>query len=66
MKTLWDDFKRWFNDFHGGTKMPKSTEFNKFMTKQFGEKTNKGYAYIKLKVDEEESDNDIQKNELDI
>jgi P4 family phage/plasmid primase-like protien len=66
MKTLWDDFKRWFCDFHGGTKMPKSTEFNKFMTKQFGEKTNKGYAYIKLKVEEEESDNDIQKNELDI
>jgi phage/plasmid-associated DNA primase len=65
MKTLWDDFKRWFNDFHGGTKMPKSTEFNKFMTKQFGEKTNKGYAYIKLKVDED-SDNDVQKNDLDV
>jgi len=64
MKTLWDDFKRWFNDFHGGTKMPKSTEFNKFMTKQFGEKTNKGYTKIKLKVDEE-SDNEEQVNELD-
>ena len=63
MKTLWDDFKRWFGDFHGGTKMPKSTEFNKFMTKQFGEKTSKGYTCIKLKVDEEESD---QENELDV
>jgi hypothetical protein len=65
MKTLWDNFKRWFNDFHGGTKMPKSIEFNKFMTKHCGEKTNKGYTKIKLKVDEE-SDNEEQKNELDV
>ena len=67
MKNLWDDFKRWFNDFHGGVKPPKSVEFNKFMIKQFGELTKGRYTGIKIKVEEsDESDNEPNKNELDV
>ncbi len=66
MKTIWDDFKRWFGDFYGGTKPPKPTEFNKFMTKQFGEMTKNRFTGIKIKVDETDSDDETNKNELDV
>ena len=66
MKALWDDFRRWFGDFHGGVKPPKSVEFNKFIIKQFGEMTKNRYTGIKIKVDESDSDNEGTKNELDV
>ena len=66
MKRLWDDFKRWFSDFYGGIKLPKSVEFNKFITKHFGEITKKGFTCIKIKEDDENSDEENNKNELDV
>ena len=66
MKNLWEDFRKWFSDFHCGIKIPKSMEFTKFITKQFGEVTKKGYVGIKFKSDESDSDNENNKNELDV
>jgi P4 family phage/plasmid primase-like protien len=63
-KTLWDHFKKWFGDFHTAYKLPKSVEFTKFMTKNFGEKTVKGYTCIKIRNDDEDDENTVQ-NDLD-
>jgi P4 family phage/plasmid primase-like protien len=66
MKTLWDHFKTWFGDFYGGVKVPKSIDFNKFITKQFGEISKRGYVGIKIKIDECDSENESNKNVLDV
>jgi hypothetical protein len=63
-KTLWDHFKRWWGDFHTAYKLPKSVEFTKFITKNFGEKTLKGYKCIKIR-NEDDDEADVVQNVLD-
>jgi len=64
-KTLWEHFKKWFGDFHTAYKLPKSVEFTKFMTKNFGEKTLKGYTFIKIRNEDDEDDAQVIPNDLD-
>jgi phage/plasmid-associated DNA primase len=64
-KTLWEHFKKWFGDFHTAYKLPKSVEFTKFMTKNFGEKTLKGYTFIKIRNEDDDDDTQVMPNDLD-
>ena len=40
---LWDDFKAWYKHNYDSVKMPKKTEFAKFLTKYIGIPSRKGY-----------------------
>ena len=57
---LWEDFKAWFISAHTNSKLPKKTEYVKFLNKQFNEPTKKGYTKITFNNNKDESsDNDV-------
>lgn len=62
---LWNDFKSWYKTEYDVKVMPKRPDFIKFMTKQLGAPTKKGFNNIQLNPIEG-SDEDAPKNELDV
>ena len=59
--TLWEDFKIWYKTAYDFKSIPKRPEFIKFMIKQLGEPTRKGFANVIFNINEQ--DDDCIKNE---
>ncbi len=68
--TIWEDFKIWFKRDYDSKVMPKRIEFLKFMTKQLGEPTTKGYENVIFNAavdsDDEADHASGSKNDLDV
>jgi len=61
-EALWEDFKVWYKNDYDPKTLPKKQEFNRFMSKQLGEPTRKGYLNITFTV----TQNEKISNDLDI
>lgn len=65
--TLWVDFKTWYKVAYESKSLPKKTDFVKFLTKQLGEPTKRGYTNIVFNSQSEsDEDPDVSKNDLDV
>lgn len=62
---LWEDFRVWYKTAYDFKTMPKRPDFKKFITKQLGEPTKKGYMNVVFNTTDD-SDEECPKNELDI
>jgi len=59
---LWEKFKDWYKNTYDSKNLPKKQDFNKFISKQFGEPIRKRYTNITFVSEIEEN---IIKNDLD-
>jgi P4 family phage/plasmid primase-like protien len=65
--TLWVDFKTWYKVAYETKSLPKKTDFAKFLIKQLGEPTKRGYTNIVFNSQSEsDEDPDASKNDLDV
>ena len=62
---LWEDFRVWYKTAYDFKTMPKRPDFIKFITKQLGEPTKKGYMNVVFNTTDD-SDEECPKNELDV
>jgi P4 family phage/plasmid primase-like protien len=69
VKNAYEDYKIWFRDSREGGKVATQLELNKFLYEKLGEpKFNKwkGYKFIELVENKEQSDDDEEKSSLDV
>ena len=55
-KSLYEDFKLWFQQEQGSRKIPKGEEIYEYMTKKYGSCTKKGWCGVKFIQEDEEDD----------
>lgn len=60
-ESIWEDFKAWYKFNYENAKMPKKTEFTKFINKQFNEPVRGRYKNVVFNSNKEE----LPQNELD-
>jgi P4 family phage/plasmid primase-like protien len=63
--TLWEDFRVWYKSAYDFKHIPKRPDFIKFMVKQLGESSSKGFNNVVFNTSED-SEEDSLKNELDV
>jgi P4 family phage/plasmid primase-like protien len=69
IKTMYEEFKLWFKDYHEGANLPKQSELNKFLTEKIGEAKSGKWKFYKIKVNptkDKEEDDDDDDNDDDI
>lgn len=55
-KSLYEDFKLWFQQEQGSRKIPKGEEIYEYMTKKYGSCSKKGWCGVKFIQEDEEDD----------